>query len=137
MRVVVFAPSASELDTGLADLGSVADVLVITTAPTVLRGVEVLAVGVPRARARLSNRFRRTMVGRVLRRVTPLDPGAMFAGRVRRSSAARSAIAEADLLVSAERDASFAVWREARRRARQGRAVAAVAGFPAARVLAE
>lgn len=133
MKIVVFAPTASDMSTGLATLTGQADVIVLSTFPAQWDDAESVAVGSSGLLARLSEFARRTPPGRVLRRLTPLDPGAMFALRVRQSDAARSAISEADVLVSIERDAHFAVWRAARELGGRGRSVSAVAGFPAAR----
>lgn len=134
MRVVVFAPTNRTIGDGVAALADAADVTVLSFGPSSWDGAGSIAVGAPGIRTRLSELARRSAPGRVLRRLSPLDPGAIFARRVRTSAEAQAVIGEADLLVSVERDAQFAVWREARRRARRGSAVAAVAGFPAARI---
>ncbi|WDH79815.1 hypothetical protein PTQ19_05080 [Microbacterium esteraromaticum] len=136
MRIVVFAPSAGDIAGGLKSLAAHAEVTVVSTMPAQWPDADSLAVGTSPLRLRLSEFARRTPPGRALRRLTPLDPGAMFAHRARRSAQAQAAISAADLLVSVERDAHYAVWREARRRRRQGAPVPAVVGFPAARVTA-
>lgn len=132
MRIVVFAPAAHDLEDGLAALGPDADITVVSTLAVPPDRVSRVAVGASPFWSRLSEFTRRTPPGRVLRRLTPLDPGVLFARRVRRSATAQAAVASADLLVSIERDAQFAVWTEARRRSRRGSAVAAVVGLPAA-----
>ncbi|MEV7620308.1 hypothetical protein AB0N59_09210 [Microbacterium sp. NPDC089321] len=134
MRVVVFAPTIRSIGDGVSALADAAEVTVLSFAPSPWEGARSVAVGTPGIRSRLSDLARRTPLGRVLRRLTPLDPGAIFAQRVRRSPEAQAAITAADLLVSTERDAQFSAWREARRRARQGAPVAAVTGLPAAGV---
>lgn len=133
MKIVVFAPTTRDLDDALATLGRDVDVFIVSTSPVPSARATPVAVGSSRAWSRLSELARRTAPGRVLRRLTPLDPGVAFARRVRRSAAARAAIDSADLLVSVERDAQFTVWTESRRRSRRGTRVAAVSGFPAAR----
>ncbi|UNK69725.1 hypothetical protein [Microbacterium sp. H1-D42] len=133
MKIVVFAPTADDIRASLATLTDHAEVTVVSAAHAQWDGAYSVAVGGSGIRERLSEYARRTPPGRVLRRLTPLDPGAMFAHRVRRSADAGAAIAEADLLVSTERDAHFAVWRTARDLSARGRRISAVAGFPAAR----
>lgn len=137
MKIVVFAPTTADIRVGLATLTDHAEVTVVSAAHADWDGAHSVSVGTSGIRERLSEYARRTPPGRVLRRLTPLDPGAIFADRVCKSADARTAIAEADLLVSTERDAHFAVWRTARDLEARGQQIAAVAGFPAARAAAK
>ncbi|MFC7790063.1 hypothetical protein ACU045_13895 [Microbacterium sp. MAHUQ-60] len=59
---------------------------------------------------RLLKALDRTMIGRNIKRLPPLDGGHRFAARARRSHEFRSAAAEADLIVALERDAVLAAW---------------------------
>ncbi|GEK84952.1 hypothetical protein [Microbacterium aerolatum] len=52
----------------------------------------------------------RSVIGRNLLRVLPIDGGYRFAARARRNPEFRTAIARADLVVALERDAVLASW---------------------------
>lgn len=77
----------------------------------------------------------RTVIGRVLLRLTPLDPGVQFWTASRKDGQARAAISRADLLVAIDRDTAYAAWRWMRARRRKGASVSAVFGYPAGRAL--
>lgn len=61
-------------------------------------------------RGRLAAGLGSSVVGRNLRRLTPLDGGRRFAASAGRSSVLRAAAAESDLIVALERDAVLAAW---------------------------
>ncbi|MBN8205698.1 hypothetical protein JF550_06970 [Microbacterium esteraromaticum] len=88
-------------------------------------------------RAKLTAAAARTMLGRVLLRLTPLDPGVVYWRATQASDVARKAIRDADLLVASERDAAYAAWRWHRAHAKVGRQVGSVFGYPAARAAIE
>lgn len=77
----------------------------------------------------------RSMLGRVLVRLTPLDGGAAFWRATRSDAAARAAIRSADVLVAPERDGAYAAWRWAHAARSAGSRLPAVFGYPAARAV--
>lgn len=137
MNIVIFAPSSEYDPTNLPALPADAHVAVIAWDGKVPEGV----TGIPLPRPTgVSESLRRTMSGslpgRVLSRLTPLDPGTTFWRYVRRSAAAGKALREADLVVAVERDAAYAAWKWSRS-ARRGKALPTVFGYPAARAQIE
>jgi hypothetical protein len=138
MRIVVASPSGAGIATALNGMPDGSAVTVVSLTRVDLPGVDCIVVPPPsRLARRLDGWARRTAAGRALRRLTPLDPGAAFWRATRRSAAARESIRQAALLVAAERDATYAVWRWARVRRRGGDPFGAVFGFPAARAFVQ
>lgn len=78
-------------------------------------GITVIDVGIV-PKGRVSAFFDRSVIGRTLVRLSPADGGARLRRRVRRSAAARSALARADVIVACQRDALLTVWTACRRR---------------------
>lgn len=137
MNIAIFAPSSEYDPANLPNLPADARVAVITWAEQVAEGVD--RVRLPRPTGLLDGLRRgvsRTMPGRVLARLTPLDAGVTFWRATTRSPAARQAIRDADLIVAVERDAAYAAWRW-NRSARGRKALPAVFGYPAARAQIE
>lgn len=92
----------------------------------------VVVVRSPRAAVEwIDDLASRSVVGRVIRRLTPLDPGSTFWRSTRRSAAARESLRKADLVVALERDATYAAWRWVR--AERSSGLRAVYGAIAAR----
>lgn len=87
--------------------------------------------------ARLAARCARSFVARELVRLTPADPAVALWKATCATVPVQALMADADLIVAAERDASYAAWRWNRLLARRGRDVAAVYGFPAASVVVQ
>ena len=129
MRIVVFAPrggSTSDLPLDPDDrvtvvcwqdasADAVEQVITVPEHPLSRRVLTVLGTSLP---------------GRMLTRILPLDTGSRFWRATSTSAAVADQVRKADLIVAAERDAGFAVWRWRRR----GGASGAVRGYPAARV---
>lgn len=136
MRVVVFIADGAEHARAVEALARTAEVTVVARAGSGVStpGTVVLSTS-PRI-ARLSAALQRSLPGRVLRRIGPLDPGSVFLRDVRRSSDAIAAVTAADVLVATDRDSVFAVWRLARS-SRGNRTARAVAGFAAARQIVQ
>lgn len=62
------------------------------------------------ARGRTSAALDGSVIGRNIKRLTPLDGGRRFARAARRSADLRHAVANADLIVALERDTVLAAW---------------------------
>lgn len=87
---------------------------------------------------RFADRVSRHIVGRILVRLTPLDPSVAFWKATRRDPRASAAVLAADLVIAPERDACFAAWKWNREARRGNRAPRSVFGFAAGRtILAE
>lgn len=67
------------------------------------------------SRSRLASALDGSLVGRNIKRLTPLDGGLRFASAARRSTEFQQAVREADLIVALERDAVLAAWSALRR----------------------
>ncbi|TFV83795.1 hypothetical protein E4V99_01515 [Microbacterium sp. dk485] len=131
MRVVVLSPR------GVADLAALGE-SVERTQVTVISAtgegrVDVVVRGPGRFGCLLRAACERTLPGRILLRLTWMDPGATFWRALRSHGAAVRALRAADLIVAPDRDGVFAAWKAARALSRRGRQVAAVYGYPAAR----
>ncbi|MEV8172862.1 hypothetical protein [Microbacterium sp. NPDC077486] len=72
------------------------------------------------ARSRLARALERSVIGRNIKRLSPLDGGWRFASAARRSTELRRAAAEADLIIALERDSALAAWQVLHRWARPG-----------------
>jgi hypothetical protein len=134
MHIVVFAPQDGDVRAALSDLLPTDELIVVRWQGG---DIEVGAIQVaehPLAK-RLVEALSRTLPGRMLVRVLPLDTGARFWRSTRRSAEIARRVHEADLLVAAERDAGFAVWQWLRRAGVPS--PAGVRGFPAARTWIE
>lgn len=66
-------------------------------------------------RNRVSSLLEGSVVGRNLKRLTPLDGGLRFAAAARKNPEFRTAVREADLIVALERDAVLTAWTALRR----------------------
>lgn len=130
MQVIVFAPNgiAREL---LAELESTAQVTVVRWSGGMPASDRTHVITRPLRAQRVVDRLSGTLPGRMIVRMLPLDAGARFWRASRGSAALTELVLHADLLVSAERDAGFAVWKWMRRSRRAS--PAAVRGIPAAR----
>lgn len=98
------------------------------------------AIVVPRAHRplhRAASSLLRTLPGRVVVRLTPLDPGVLFWRATLHSPDAVASLERADLIVAGDRDTAYAAWRWARRARGTARVVRAVSGYPAGRALIE
>lgn len=131
MRVVVFAPNGIAHAT-LAELESTAQVTVVRWQNDEPAPEATLGIARPARGKRVVDTLSRTLPGRMLVRILPLDTGARFWSASRGSAVLAERVGHADLLVAAERDAGFAVWNWMRRR-RRASPVAAVRGIPATR----
>ena len=137
MRVVVLSP-AGVFDTG--SLPSLADVEVSVVSWSGANAPDATNVVLPGStgpRNRVIAVAQRSVIGRVLLRLTPLDPAVVFWRATTASDAARAAIRSADLLVAPERDGIYAAWRWCRIGRRAGTPINAVFGYPAARAALE
>ncbi|MGF2948495.1 hypothetical protein [Microbacterium alcoholitolerans] len=76
----------------------------------------------------VNTRARRSVVLRMLVRISPLDAGASFWRAVRRDARVAAFMDQADLLVAADRDANYACWHLARKTT-----IPAVSGYSAAK----
>ena len=129
MRVVVFLPRGE----------TVRQMPVLESANTITfvcwsqasSDADVIAVAESRVGTGLTAVLSRTLPGRMLTRMLPLDTGVRFWRATARSEQVSVAVRGADLIVAADRDAGFAVWKWLRR-CEQPRP-AAVRGFAAAR----
>lgn len=130
MRVVVFAPNGIAAEV-LAELGSTAQVIVVRWNNGEPASDWAHAIVRPPGAQRFVDKLSGTLPGRMVVRMLPVDTGARFWRASRRSSALTEHVRHADLLVAAERDAGFAVWKWMRRSRRAS--LAAVRGIPAAR----
>lgn len=130
MRVIVFAPNgiAREL---LTELESTAQVTVVRWNSGEPASDWTHAIARPPRAQRVVDRLSGSLTGRMIVRMLPLDTGARFWRASRRSSVLTERVLHADLLVAADRDAGFAVWKWMRRSSRAS--PAAVRGIPAAR----
>ena len=138
MHIVVLAPSAGFDEGSLPGLPDGARVTLIAGEQAVESHAETVVL--PRQgglAARLRALASRSMPGRVLIRLTPLDAGATFWRATRSAPSARATIRTADVLVAAERDAAYAAWRWARAARQAGRDLPTVYGYPAARAAVE
>lgn len=79
--------------------------------------IEVLELGARSLppRHRVAALLDRSVIGRNVKRLTPLDGGLRFAAAARRHPQFRTAVREADLIVALERDAVLAGWTALRR----------------------
>jgi len=137
MHIVVLAPGAGYDQSSLGSLPETARVTVVAWEGK-RPDVDTVSLHRPGGlAARVSKAAAKTMPGRVLVRLTPLDPGATFFRATRASAAAREAIRSADVLVAAERDAAYAAWRWAKAAARAEATLSAVYGYPAGRAAVE
>lgn len=128
-RVVIFAPRGA-VASDLADADPSATIALVRwgdRTEVTPDGTVILAQ--PVFSSRIVAALSRTLPGRMLVRILPIDTGVRFWRSTRRSAEIAALIRDADLIVAAERDAGFAVWQW------HGRAGAAraVRGFPAAR----
>ncbi|GAA1777117.1 hypothetical protein [Agromyces lapidis] len=134
MDIVVLAPSGRYSADALPGLAETDRVTVVSWvgAPAV-EADEVLELRQSPRSARVVAVLSRSLAGRMLVRVLPLDGGARFwrasvaAGEVARR------IGEADLIIAAERDGGFAAWKWMRNTSRTGAPPAVVRGYAAAR----
>ena len=83
--------------------------------------------------ARLVAALSRSLAGRMLVRVLPLDNGARFWRASVRVPEVRRRVVEADLIIAAERDGGFAAWKWLQHAERAGSTPVAVRGYAAAR----
>lgn len=137
MSIVVVAAGPAPIGTAIDQLGgalraeSVSAVVAGVTEADIARfdesGVTVIALPALRPLA-IERMLRGTALGRTLLRLTPADRGVRLARLVRKSSTAREALAAANVVVAAERDAVLTVWRAARR---APASTTAVLGLPA------
>jgi hypothetical protein len=115
MNIVVVNPSGASLSS--AQQLSDQNVLLVTWQGTALpddAGVRTLSIPRPQRGAfgtRLTSRLSGSALGRNALRLTPLDTGRAFARSAGRDTSFRSAIAQADMVIAAERDAILTVWR--------------------------
>ncbi len=140
MNVVFVSPAGSVLsnlnESGLdPHTGKSAVVLTWNDVAVEDTRVRVIAVGrAPgKARRRLMSVLAKTAVGRNALRLSPLDGGRRMWRAIRRDPLATAALANADLIVAAERDAILSVWTAVRSVARPE--CAAVYGMPAGRAI--
>lgn len=138
MRIVVLAPSGGFAGSVLPGLPSDAVVSVVALPGTTNEGAEVVQVSLPAGVGeRITRVAARSVPGRVLLRLTPLDPGVRYWRSAMKSERARALLARADIVIASERDAGYAAWRwtRAMRRTRPERV--AVFGYPAGRAAIE
>lgn len=135
MNLVILAPSSGYDPSNLPDLPKDARVTVVGWDGTGEGRIGLRQSNGVAKRVRLL--ASRTMPGRVLVRLTPLDSGATFWRATRRSKNARRVIRSADVLVAAERDAGYAAWRWTQAARRAGDELPTVFGYPAARAVIE
>jgi hypothetical protein len=128
-RVVVFAPQGVSLENALPDLGASHHVLLVRWCGDPSDDEAIVCLPRGRRAEQWARRLSATLPGRVLARLLPLDAGVRFWQASKRSQKVADGVRRADLLVAAERDAGFAVWRWHRRTG----AAHAVRGLPAAR----
>lgn len=138
MMIVLLAPSGAvtaEVARGWPDD---ADVSVVSWTPLPEdRGVEQILVAPPRGLvATLGGWAMSTTPGRIIRRLTALDPGSQFWRATWTDPSARGALSGSDIIVALERDALFAAWKWARRGRRGRTRATVVSGLPAARATA-
>jgi hypothetical protein len=114
MNIVVVNPSGASLSS--AQQLSDQNVLLITWEGTSLQDAGLQTLGIPRPQrgalaTRVASRLNGSALGRNALRLTPLDNGRAFARSAGRDKSFRSAIAQADMVIAAERDAILTVWR--------------------------
>ncbi|MEZ7754633.1 hypothetical protein O5Y58_03860 [Microbacterium paraoxydans] len=63
------------------------------------------------SRSRLARALESSVIGRNIKRLSPLDGSRRFAAAARRSAELRRAVAQADLIVALERDSVLAAWK--------------------------
>lgn len=119
MRIVVVSPSGAAL-TGLGQLHQPITSFVTWSDTHVSPqddpddDIAILRIERPRPgrlAERVTPRLKGSAAGRNLLRLTPWDPGRSFARRAAHDQALRDALAGADLVIAAERDAILTVWR--------------------------
>ena len=122
MRIVLLTPSGSVAD-GVRSLELSPDELLHTTiiAVSTVDHVPVPATIVSlgptsaSADARIARYLERSVIGRNLKRLSPMDNGRRFARAARKDKRFRDAVASADLIIALERDAILAAWTGLRR----------------------
>lgn len=118
---------------GLGDLTAEHDVTVVGPSGSDV-DLTLHPAGVPAALRPLVAAAWRSPAGRNAVRISPFDRSRLLWRAARRDDALRALVAEADVVVAADRDAVFTVWKMTRRRS-FGNRWAAVFGTTAARFL--
>lgn len=138
MRLLVIAPSgavAAALDSLQIRSDDHVDVVTATSCDAQGSSVAQIELG-PSAlpsRGRMATALQRSVIGRNILRLTPLDGGRRFAKAARRNRDFQTSTAEADLIVALERDGILTAWKALRASARPG--VRGVHGLAPARAL--
>jgi hypothetical protein len=134
MNIVVLAPSgrhSAEDLPGLTDEDSVT--VVCWSGPAVPETDGWVTLRQSHRSARLVAALSRTLPGRMLVRVLPLDGGVRFWRASASAAEVERRIGDADMIIAAERDAGFAAWKWLQRGERGGSTTVAVRGYAAAR----
>lgn len=140
MSIVVLASSTEPVDTIVSLLAAqlssqpITVIMPASTDDAALRfehaGLSVLSLeALPDSR--FERAMSRSVFGRTFVRITPADRGARLARLVRRSPQAREALAGAEVMVAADRDAILTVWNAARHSTRNPTAVVGVPALSA------
>lgn len=134
MQILVFAPSGRHSPDALPELADADRVTVVCweTPDAEGRDDRVTLRQAPWA-ARLVAALSRSLAGRMLVRVLPLDSGARFWRASVGVPEVRRRVGEADLIIAAERDGGFAAWKWLQHAERAGSKPVVVRGYAAAR----
>jgi len=135
MNIVVLAPSGRHSAEVLPGLTAADRVTVVcwqsSRAPQA--GDEWMKLPQSPRSERLVAVLSRTLVGRMLVRLLPLDSGVRFWRASAATAEVARRISEADMIIAAERDGGFAAWKWLQHAERAGSMPVAVRGYAAAR----
>lgn len=117
MRVLILAPSGTfaEALTSLAlaqEGGQDQTVVVFATSTDASGAVHEIRLGAKAApaRGRVARALNNSVIGRNVKRLSPLDGGRRFARVARQSVSFREAAETADVIIALERDSILAAW---------------------------
>lgn len=122
MRLLLIAPSgavAAALDSLQISRDDHVDVVTATTSDADGTRIVLGPSALP-SKGRVAAVLQRSVIGRNLLRLTPLDGGRRFAKAANRSRDFQASAAEADLIVALERDAILTAWKALRSSTRPG-----------------
>lgn len=134
MQILIFAPSGRHTPDALPGLADTDRVTVICWDTPDAEGLDDrVTLRQSASSARAVAALSRSLPGRMLVRLLPLDNGARFWRASVRVPEVQRRVLEADLIIAAERDGGFAAWNWLHRAARSGSTPAVVRGYAAAR----